>query len=498
MAGYTRQDVSNNIATGNVINASDLDGEFDAIDAAFDESTGHTHDGTTDEGGPITVVGPAQDILVDGTAIYPKTDDAYDVGKVGAEFKDGFFDGTLNADNLTVTGTITFTGATISDAGTVTTVDINGGTGDSFVIGGTTPAAGTFTDLTASGAVDLSGATVANFGITSTSPELFFIDSNGNAGNAQTRIGASSSSFAISTYNSSGTKVTDEYLIGRSTGAATTHIWYVNSTPTYEISPTSHTWSISGTDIVDIDSNGLNVDGRIVVSGSTDLLINDTAGTVTLAVDNSTTVANSELTVNIDNTERMSVSPTGVNAVGGLTRDGGGNVAWEFIEKKTASSSASLSFTGFDSTKYDTYIFVFEDIFPSVDGAALTLVTSDDGGSTYDSSAGNYFYTSATFNASQSYLHDQTSTNVPCTAALGTGIAEFGGSGQINIYGAHNPSYKTKFFVNSTGDGTSGDLFIAQLGAYRNATEDNDAVRFQMTSGNIAAGTITMYGLRNS
>ena len=48
--GYTRNDTSNNIADGNVINASDLDGEFDAIQSAFNGSSGHTHDGTTGEG----------------------------------------------------------------------------------------------------------------------------------------------------------------------------------------------------------------------------------------------------------------------------------------------------------------------------------------------------------------------------------------------------------------------------------------------------------------
>ena len=49
MAGYTRVDTSNNIADGNVISAADLDNEFDGIQAAFNASTGHNHDGTTGE-----------------------------------------------------------------------------------------------------------------------------------------------------------------------------------------------------------------------------------------------------------------------------------------------------------------------------------------------------------------------------------------------------------------------------------------------------------------
>ena len=54
--GYTRNDTANNIADGNIINASDLDGEFDAVQSAFDASTGHTHDGTAGEGAPIETI----------------------------------------------------------------------------------------------------------------------------------------------------------------------------------------------------------------------------------------------------------------------------------------------------------------------------------------------------------------------------------------------------------------------------------------------------------
>jgi hypothetical protein len=61
--GYVRNDTSNNIADGNVINASDLDGEFDAVQAAFNASTGHSHDGTTGEGPQIQTAGIADDAV---------------------------------------------------------------------------------------------------------------------------------------------------------------------------------------------------------------------------------------------------------------------------------------------------------------------------------------------------------------------------------------------------------------------------------------------------
>jgi len=65
--GYVRNDTGNNIADGNVINASDLDGEFDAVQAAFNASTGHSHDGTEGEGPPIGAAGIANNAVALGT-----------------------------------------------------------------------------------------------------------------------------------------------------------------------------------------------------------------------------------------------------------------------------------------------------------------------------------------------------------------------------------------------------------------------------------------------
>ena len=85
--GYTRNDTANNIADGNIINASDLDGEFDAIVTAFSTS-GHTHDGTAAEGGSIEKVGPGQQVTVTATAIHPTSADGVSLGSASNEFSD--------------------------------------------------------------------------------------------------------------------------------------------------------------------------------------------------------------------------------------------------------------------------------------------------------------------------------------------------------------------------------------------------------------------------
>jgi hypothetical protein len=97
--GYTRNDTTNNIADGNVINAADLDGEFDAIVTAL-STGGHTHDGTAAEGGPVTVLGPAQDFVVTASIVSPKTDNTLDLGTSTLEFKDIYIDGTAYIDGL--------------------------------------------------------------------------------------------------------------------------------------------------------------------------------------------------------------------------------------------------------------------------------------------------------------------------------------------------------------------------------------------------------------
>ena len=75
MAGYTRNDTTNQIADGNVINAAPLDGEFNAIESAFNVSTGHTHDGsTTGDGGPVSKLGPSQETVQSASTLATTTD----------------------------------------------------------------------------------------------------------------------------------------------------------------------------------------------------------------------------------------------------------------------------------------------------------------------------------------------------------------------------------------------------------------------------------------
>ena len=72
--------------------------------------------------------------------------------------------GTVTLDSAAISAA----SATISDLGTVTTVDLNGGTIDGVTIGGTTAGAITATDLTSTGTINFTGATISNAGTITT------------------------------------------------------------------------------------------------------------------------------------------------------------------------------------------------------------------------------------------------------------------------------------------------------------------------------------------
>lgn len=163
MAGYTRQDTVNNIANGNVIDADDFDAEYNAIESGFNASTGHKHDGSAGEGAPITKVGPSQDLIVSPSTVLPKTPNTLDLGSNAAKFKDGYFDGTVVTDDLTVTAGSTLSGnvtvgGTLGVTGAATLSSTAAITGNTTV-GGTLGVTG---NSTIGGTLDVTGQITGN------------------------------------------------------------------------------------------------------------------------------------------------------------------------------------------------------------------------------------------------------------------------------------------------------------------------------------------------
>lgn len=173
-----------------------------------------------------------------------------------------------------------------------------------------------------------------------------------------------------------------------------------------------------------------------------------------------------------------------------------------FIESQDASASATLDFTGFDATKYDSYVFKLLNVTAATDGATFVLQTSTDGGSTYDAGVSDYrFSSSEVIDGGTATASGSTGAVVirltPTGKGLGTAAGEEGWSGSVEVLGPH---LARKTIIKASGGyyGATGDFYSINVSGANNNAADVDAIRFSMSSGNIASGTITMYGLRNS
>lgn len=178
MAGYTRQ---SSYTDGDVITAAHSNDEFNQILAAFNNSSGHKHDGTAAEGPVIALIGdpgittPINKVVVDDTnnrvglfidvsgvsteqlrfqdgVIAPVTTNDIDLGTSSLEFKDLFLDGTATVDTLqvdesaTITANLTVNGNTTLGNAATDTVTITADVASDLI-----PSADNTHDLGASG-----------------------------------------------------------------------------------------------------------------------------------------------------------------------------------------------------------------------------------------------------------------------------------------------------------------------------------------------------------
>ena len=180
--------------------------------------------------------------------------------------------------------------------------------------------------------------------------------------------------------------------------------------------------------------------------------------------------------------------------------------AMTFIKKLTARSSGTLSFVDGSSdvvldNTYKEYIFYFNNIHPSTDGAFFS-VGFRDGSTDYDASKTTTYFQSR---HDEGDSDTQLAHNASYDLANGTGFQYLSQSlanendaclgGFLHLF---NPSSTTfvKHFIARTNNAhqadKSRDVFSC---GYMNTTSAIDAIQFKMGSGNIDSGTITLYGI---
>ena len=213
--------------------------------------------------------------------------------------------------------------------------------------------------------------------------------------------------------------------------------------------------------------------------------------------------------VSADQLKTNTVKDSGGNTL--FTSDGAGTLSsvnsalsgsMIFISSQTVSAAvANIDFTsGIDST-YDEYMFIFTNISPSLNNVNFTFNGSIDSGSNY-----NVVKTSTAFRAyhlesDSSALSYETGWDLAQSTAdqqlmneLGDD-ADMSGSGILHLFAPASTTYVKQFYSRSAEYYGGNGAFDVFIGGYLNTTSAINALTFKMSSGNIDAGKIKMYGV---
>ena len=190
-------------------------------------------------------------------------------------------------------------------------------------------------------------------------------------------------------------------------------------------------------------------------------------------------------------------------AIGSITGLG----SMTFIKKLTASASATLSFVdGTDGVvlddTYKEYYFTFNNMHPASSGVSFLFNMSIDAGSNYNVTKTSSYFRAYHYedDSNQALGYDgdgdlaQSTDFQVLTQAIGAENDE-SVSGYVHLF---NPSSTTfvKHYITNFNRYHPSNITVNEFAAgYGNTTSAVDAVRFQMSSGNIDAGDICLYGI---
>ena len=212
-----------------------------------------------------------------------------------------------------------------------------------------------------------------------------------------------------------------------------------------------------------------------------------------------------------DSLNSNSLQDTGGNII--YTADGAGKItaqgipgAMTLLLSQSASSSDNISFTTQFTSTYDVYLFKFIAVRPGTNDVKFQFNLSTNGGASYNhvektSTYWNAFFSESATDATLAY-------HAASDLAQGTGYqrltsygivnqADGGGSGDLYLFGPSSTIFVKQWYstFQYMADGYTLEGFSA---GYGNTTSAVDAVNFQMSSGNIATGTISLYGINKS
>ena len=173
------------------------------------------------------------------------------------------------------------------------------------------------------------------------------------------------------------------------------------------------------------------------------------------------------------------------------------------ISEQTASGSATIDFTsGIDDT-YDKYVFKFINMHPATDDVNLQFNLSTDSGSNYNvTKTTTVFRAIHAENGSLAQLQyestldlAQSTSDQMISLQIGNN-SDASSSGSLTLYNPSSDTFVKNFVSRSSTDLSNvqvmQDFYVA---GYGNTTSAVNAIRFQMSSGNIDSGVIKLYGI---
>ena len=190
--------------------------------------------------------------------------------------------------------------------------------------------------------------------------------------------------------------------------------------------------------------------------------------------------------------------PAGATITNSGTANGFGGGAWTLIGTQVASSSASLTQTGLDST-YDCYVVVISDILPENDAVNPRLRFGNSGGIISTANTYSYHLGRQWDNSGSPYqgVHSRDTQNM---ILIGHNIGNASGEGfhaVLYIYGNQGGTTKPMVMINSMQLDDHGHMgFNSGAGNHDNAIT-LDRFQFYLSSGNITSGKMRTYGIQH-
>jgi hypothetical protein len=198
-------------------------------------------------------------------------------------------------------------------------------------------------------------------------------------------------------------------------------------------------------------------------------------------------------------TQMLAVGSSGqvlqTNGAGAPTWVTPGGGSWIFLQTLTASSSASLTYSGFTTT-YDVYAVVFASVVPATNAVTIRCNPySVSGGAETNNKTAAYIIE----NGSASNTTGQSATNTTVGSNVSNTSTSRGLSGVMYFSNPKGASgYMGYWFqtVYATADPPEGQMRVG--GGFSGSSLQYDGFVVSANSGNLASGTIRIYGIKNS